>query len=68
MSTETTTCCREPWNMGKLIGQKAPLKPEDIWAIRVRLQMEHRVRRKTGETGHFVVHLKSGGATGSTGH
>jgi hypothetical protein len=44
MSTETTTCRREPWNKGKLIGQKAPLKPKDIWAIRVRLQMEHRVR------------------------
>jgi len=26
-----------PWNMGKLVGQKAPLKPEDVWAIRVRL-------------------------------
>lgn len=44
MSTETTTCRREPWNKGKLIGQKAPLKPKDIWAIRVRLQMEHRIR------------------------
>lgn len=44
MCTETTTCRREPWNKGKLIGQKAPLKPKDIWTIRVRLQMEHRVR------------------------
>jgi len=26
-----------PWNKGKLVGQKAPLKPEDVWAIRVRL-------------------------------
>jgi hypothetical protein len=23
----------EPWNKGKLIGQKPPLKLEDIWAI-----------------------------------
>ena len=25
---------------GKLIGQKAPLKPKEVWAIRARLQME----------------------------
>jgi hypothetical protein len=29
---------REPWNKGKLTGQKAPFKPKDIWALRVRLQ------------------------------
>jgi hypothetical protein len=33
-----------PWNKGKLVGQKAPFKLKDIWAIRVRLQMDHRVR------------------------
>jgi hypothetical protein len=26
-----------PWSKGKLVGQKAPLKLKDIWAIRVRL-------------------------------
>jgi integrase len=35
---------REPWNKGKLVGQKAPLKLKDIWAIRVRLQIADRVR------------------------
>lgn len=35
---------REPWNKGKIIGQKAPFKPKDIWALRVRLQMEGRIR------------------------
>ena len=25
-----------PWNKGKLVGQKAPLKLKEIWAIRVR--------------------------------
>jgi len=35
---------QNPWNKGKLIGQKPPLKPQEIWAIRVRLQMAHRVR------------------------
>ena len=28
---------REPWNKGKLVGQKAPLKLKDIWTIRIRL-------------------------------
>ena len=27
-----------------MIGQKLPLKPEDVWAIRVRLQLEGRQR------------------------
>jgi hypothetical protein len=27
-----------------MVGQKAPFKPKDIWALRVRLQMEGRVR------------------------
>ena len=33
------TTHKEPWNKGKLTGQKAPLKLKDIWAIRVRLQL-----------------------------
>jgi integrase len=33
-----------PWNKGKLVGQKAPLKPKEVWAIRIRLQMEHQMR------------------------
>ena len=35
---------REPWNKGKIVGQKAPFRIKDIWALRVRLQMEGRVR------------------------
>ena len=35
---------REPWNKGKLVGQKAPFKPKDIWAMRMRLKQEHRTR------------------------
>jgi site-specific recombinase XerC len=35
---------REPWNKGKLVGQKAPFKLREIWAIRVWLQLEHRTR------------------------
>ncbi len=33
-----------PWNKGKLIGQKLPLKLKEIWSIRVRLQMADRKR------------------------
>jgi integrase len=33
-----------PWNKGKLIGQKPPLTLKQIWAIRIRLQMEQRLR------------------------
>ncbi|MCG9057113.1 tyrosine-type recombinase/integrase [Laribacter hongkongensis] len=35
---------REAWNKGKLVGQKPPLKPKDIWAIRIYLQNTHAVR------------------------
>ena len=35
---------RAPWNRGRQIGQKRPLKPKDVWTIRVRLQMEGRRR------------------------
>ena len=31
-----------PWNKGRLTGQKRPLKPKDVWAIRVRLQLKRR--------------------------
>jgi hypothetical protein len=30
-------CVKTPWNKGRLIGQKRPLKPKEVWAIRVRL-------------------------------
>jgi len=35
---------REPWNKGKLVGQKAPLRLKEIWAIRIRLQLAERTR------------------------
>jgi integrase len=34
----------EPWNKGKLVGQKAPLRLKEIWAIRIRLQLGKRTR------------------------
>ena len=45
MDTATRTkACVIPWNKGKLLGQKPPLKLKEIWAIRIRLQMARRVR------------------------
>lgn len=35
---------RAPWNKGKLVGQKAPLKLKDIWTIRIRLQLDSEIR------------------------
>ncbi len=35
---------REPWNKGKIIGQKPPLKLKEIWAIRIRLQLAGKIR------------------------
>ena len=34
----------EPWNKGKLIGQKSPLKLKDIWAIHFHLQQGRCIR------------------------
>ena len=44
METVSVTPSKAPWNKGKIVGQKAPLKLKDIWAIRIRLQLGHRTR------------------------
>lgn len=33
-----------PWNKNRLVGQKAPLKLKEIWAIRIRLQLADKTR------------------------
>ena len=35
---------QEPWNKGKLIGQKSPFTMQEIWSIRMRLQTIGNVR------------------------
>ena len=35
---------RIPWNKGKLTGAKPPLRQKHVWAIRTKLQIEHRTR------------------------
>ena len=44
MGTAGNAAPRPPWNKGKIVGQKAPLKLKDPWALRVRLQMDGRTR------------------------
>lgn len=43
-SASIRSASHAPWNKGKLVGQKAPLRLNDIWAIRVRLQLAKRTR------------------------
>ena len=43
-STKTVVADKRPWNKGKLIGQKSPLTPQQVWAIRVRLQLANHKR------------------------
>ena len=35
---------RPPWNKGKIIGPKPPLRQGHVWSIRTRLQLEKRIR------------------------
>ncbi len=34
-ASNQTSRAREPWNKGKLVGQKAPIKLKEVWAIRL---------------------------------
>ena len=38
---------RVPWNKGKLVGAKPPLRPSHVWSIRTKLQIEGRARDPT---------------------
>jgi len=35
---------RRAWNKGRVIGQKRPLLPKQVWAIRARLEMTGNIR------------------------
>jgi len=43
-NNQETSSKRIPWNKGKLIGAKPPLRPKHVWSIRTRLMVEHRTR------------------------
>ena len=38
------TAPKVPWNKGKLSGSNPPLQTKQVWAIRTKLQVEHRLR------------------------
>lgn len=38
------TTRRSPWNKGRLVGQKRPLQPKQVWAIRARLELANKLR------------------------
>ncbi|GAC33197.1 tyrosine-type recombinase/integrase [Paraglaciecola polaris] len=35
---------RIPWNKGKIIGQKAPLRQQEVWSIRARLEIANNTK------------------------
>jgi len=51
---------REPWNKGKLVGQKAPLRLKEIWAIRIRLQLGAHYAHRTAASVHAWLHRRGG--------
>ena len=44
MNLPTIRACRPAWNKGRIVGQKRPLEPKHVWAIRVRLEIAQRTR------------------------
>ncbi len=40
----TATYSHQPWNKGKVVGQKAPFRLRDIWAIQVGLRLAEQTR------------------------
>ena len=43
-TSQTSVTHHDPWNKGRLTGQKPPLKLSEIWAIRTRLQLTANTR------------------------
>jgi hypothetical protein len=43
-NADTIGLKRVPWNKGKLIGAKPPLRPKHVWSIRTKLQIEGQTR------------------------
>ena len=43
-STSENVSKHVPWNKGKIVGAKPPLRPKHVWSIRTKLQVEGRIR------------------------
>ena len=44
LAEATAKPARVPWNKGKLVGAKPPLRPSHVWSIRTKLQIEGKKR------------------------
>lgn len=44
LSTTPAVSRHTPWNKGKIVGAKPPLRPEYVWSIRTKLQVDGRLR------------------------
>jgi integrase len=42
--SQDTQVNRDPWNKGRLIGPKPPLRPKHVWGIRIQLQLANAAR------------------------
>jgi len=42
--TQAVIASKRPWNKGKLVGAKPPLRPKHVWSIRTKLQIADRKR------------------------
>ncbi|MBR0766509.1 tyrosine-type recombinase/integrase [Bradyrhizobium sp. vgs-9] len=43
-STTAAASKQIPWNKGKIVGAKPPLRPKHVWSIRTKLQVEGQMR------------------------
>ena len=70
MESNVSAGHRKPWNKGKIVGQKAPFKHKDIWALRVRLQVDSRVRElavfNLGSTASYAAAIWSAPRSGTS--
>lgn len=44
LSTTPAVSKHTPWNKGKIVGAKPPLRPKHVWSIRTKLQVDGRLR------------------------
>jgi hypothetical protein len=58
-SIATSSTGPTPWNKGKLIGPKPPLRAKHVWSIRTKLQMDGQTRDLACSTSLSTVNCAS---------
>ena len=51
--------CSPVWNKGRIVGQKRPLMPKHVWAIRVRLEKLRQPGPDKNKTPYFCINAFS---------